>query len=490
MAAFLPRSAPASQGVAPAAILSLLDALDERPDIEMHSLMLVRHGQVVAEGWWAPYTADRPQLLYSLSKSFTSTAAAFAQAEGLLDLDDTVLSHFPEFAADVTDPRSRSMRIRHIAAMASGHTEETLFKAMERDPQEPVRGFLLTPPDRDPGTVFAYNQPCTYTLGSIVQRNAGMPLTSYLRPRLFDPLGIGHVGWHLFPPGREQGFSGLFARTEDVAKLGLLYLQRGQWEGAQLIGAEWVAEATSAQVSNAQNPEPDWRRGYGFQFWMSQHGYRGDGAFGQFCIVLPEQDTVIVTTAYTLTMQAVLDALWTHLLPGLGSAGSGRTSADVGSVQDKLNARLAGLSLPPGDGAAAPVGWEPWTSRPFAVAGPTETAPAPPGPAPATLVTSVEVARSAGGWQITLIEADNALTVPVGAGAWTVSEPVDRHGDVIPVAASGGWLDDRTLRAQVIFLETPHRISVTCALPGRAAEAVWVRPPIRPSGLRELHCPR
>ena len=93
--------------------------------------------------------------------------------------------------------------------------------------RNPVRGFLLIPPDRDPGTVFAYSQPCTYALASIIQRNAGMPLTQYLRPRLFDPLGIGHVGWHTFPPGREQGFSGLHARTEDIAKLGLLYLQRG-----------------------------------------------------------------------------------------------------------------------------------------------------------------------------------------------------------------------------------------------------------------------
>src|SRR3984885_7984308 len=138
----LPRSTASDQGVDPAAILSFLDALDERPDIEMHSLMGLRHGQVVAEGWWAPYTAGRPQLLYSLSKSFTSTAAAFAQAEGLLDLDDTVLSHFPEFAADITDPRSRGMKVRHVAAMASGHTEETLLKALERDPAEPVRGFL------------------------------------------------------------------------------------------------------------------------------------------------------------------------------------------------------------------------------------------------------------------------------------------------------------------------------------------------------------
>src|ERR1700720_1438425 len=102
MPSSLPRSAPSDQGVDSAAILSFLDALEQRPDIEMHSLMVVRHGRVVAEGWWAPYSAERPHLLYSLSKSFTSTAAAFAAAEGLLGLDDTVVSHFPEFEADIT----------------------------------------------------------------------------------------------------------------------------------------------------------------------------------------------------------------------------------------------------------------------------------------------------------------------------------------------------------------------------------------------------
>jgi CubicO group peptidase (beta-lactamase class C family) len=246
MPSSLPRSTPADQRVDPAAILSFLDAVDERPDIEMHSLMVVRHGRVVAEGSWAPYSAGRPQLLYSLSKSFTSTAAAFAQAEGLLDLDDTVISHFAEFDADITDPRSRSVKVRHVASMAAGYTREMLAEAITRDREEPVRGFLLIPPDRDPGTVFAYSQPCTYALASIIQRNAGMPLTRYLRPRLFDPLGIGHVGWHTFPPGREQGFSGLHARTEDIAKLGLLYVQGGRWEGAQLIPWKWVAEATDA----------------------------------------------------------------------------------------------------------------------------------------------------------------------------------------------------------------------------------------------------
>jgi CubicO group peptidase (beta-lactamase class C family) len=485
MPSSLPRSAPADQGVDPAAILGFLDALRERPDIEMHSLMVVRHGQVVAEGWWAPYSAGRPHLLYSLSKSFTATAAAFAQAEGLLDLDDTVVSHFAEFATDITDPRSRSMKIRHVASMASGHIRETLGEALERDQEEPVRGFLLTPPDRDPGTVFVYNQPCTYTLASIVQRNAGMSLTRYLRPRLFDPLGIGHVGWHTFPPGREQGFSGLHARTEDIAKLGLLYLQQGQWEGTQLISKDWVAEATSAQVSNSGNDSPDWQQGYGFQFWMSRHGYRGDGAAGQFCVILPEQDAVIVTTAYTRDMQAMLDAMWAHLLPGMGTASPGTASA-----HDQLSARLACLQLPASTGVPVPGDWGPWTGKPFTVTASTADPQAQPFlPSAATLLTSIEVAPRTGGWEISLIEPGNALAFPVGSGSWTVSDHADRHGDTIPVAASGGWVDDQTLRAEVIFLETPHRMDITCSLPGRTADAVWRNPPITASRLQDLRCP-
>jgi CubicO group peptidase (beta-lactamase class C family) len=479
MASSLPRGTPADQRVDPAAILGFLDALDSHPGIEMHSLMLVRNGQVVAEGWWAPYSAGRPQLLYSLSKSFTSTAAAFAQAEGLLDLDDTVISHFAEFDADITNPRSRAVRLRHVAAMASGHTRDMLLEAVSRDRHEPVRGFLLSPPDREPGTVFAYSQPCTYALASIIQRNAGMPLTQYLRPRLFDPLGIGPVGWQTFPPGREQGFSGLYARTEDIAKLGLLYLQRGRWQGAQLIPEAWVAEATSKQVSHPDGANSDWAQGYGFQFWMSRHGYRGDGAFGQFCVILPEQQTVIVTTAYTTDMQAMLDAMWAHLLPGLGTA-----EPVPGPAQDQLTARLGRLGLPACPAKPAPAEWGPWSSAPFPVTDHGADGQIQPA------LTAVAVAPGDAGWQLSLVEAGNALTVPVGSGAWTVSQPTDRRGDAIPVAASGGWLDGGTLRAEIIFLETPHRMDISCALPGRTAAAVWRHPPLMPCKLQHLHCPR
>jgi len=439
--------------------------------------MVVRHGHVVAEGWWAPYSAERPHLLYSLSKSFTSTAAAFAQAEGLLDLDDTVISHFGEFAADITDPRSRSMRIRHIAAMASGHTQDMISAALARDPAEPVRGFLLNPPEQEPGTVFAYNQPCTYTLASIVQRNAGMPLTGYLRPRLFEPLGIGPVGWHTWPPGREQGFSGLHARTEDIAKLGQLYLQRGRWDEVQLIPERWVAEATSAQVANPAQPNPDWRQGYGFQFWIGRHGYRGDGAFGQFCVILPEHDTVVATTASTPEMQAMLDALWTHLLPGLGA-----TSPD-GGAQRELTGRLGALALPACQADPMPADRTAWTGQTLTVAAGTGDGQVQPP------VSSVTVAPGADGWQITLGEADNSLTVPIGAGAWAVSAPADDHGHTIPVAACGGWLDASTLRAEVIFLETPHRLNLTCSLAGHRAETSWRYPPLFEGRLADLHCP-
>jgi CubicO group peptidase (beta-lactamase class C family) len=197
----LPGSSPSRHGVDADGITAFLDAIEDAEDIELHSLMIARHGDVIAAGWWAPYGPDRPHLLYSLSKSFTSTAAGLAVAEGLLDLDATVVSYFPEFDADVTDPRSRAMLVRHIASMSSGHLADTWPAAARKDPERPVRGFLRMPPDRDPGTVFAYNQSCTYTLATIIQRVTGQPLIAYLRPRLFDVIGVGRAAWDELPAG-------------------------------------------------------------------------------------------------------------------------------------------------------------------------------------------------------------------------------------------------------------------------------------------------
>lgn len=473
----LPRSAPADQRVDPAAVLAFVDAVEADPAIELHSLMVVRHGHVVAEGWWAPHTPERTRLLYSLSKSFTSTALGFALAEGRFGLDDTVVSHFPELDQDITDPRSRSVTLRHLASMASGHNRDLLDEVLARDPQEPVRGLLRIPPDEEPGSIFAYSQPCTYALAAVIQRAAGMPLSAYLRPRLLDPLGIGEVGWLTWPPGREQGFSGLFARTEDVAKLGQLYLQHGRWGDTQLVPEPYVDQATSRRIDTPNQDNVDWRQGYGYQFWMARHGYRGDGAFGQFCVVLPTQDAVVATTGGTEAMQAVLDSLWDHLLPGLGS---GRPDA---AAHRELAQRLAGLSLPACVAKPSPPRWRDWTDRPFPVAPGADGAPAAP-------LTSVALRQADHGLEVTIAESANALTFPVGAGDWLVSAPRDRHGDPVPVATSGGWLDDHSLRVEVIFLESPHRMDIACSLPARTAEAAWRHPPLDGGRLQTLHRPR
>ena len=473
----LPRSPATEQGVDPGAVLAFVEAVDTDPAIELHSLMVLRHGHVVAEGWWAPHTPERTRLLYSLSKSFTTTALAFALDEGLVDLDDTAVSYFPEFSDEVTDARSRAITLRHLASMASGHDREMLDEAAERDPEELVRGFLLIPPDASPGSVFAYSQPCTYTLAAILQRRAGQRLSEYLRPRLFDPLGIGNVGWQRRPAGRELGFSGLFARTEDVAKLGQLYLQRGRWEGVQLVPETYVEVATSRQVDTPGMENPDWRQGYGYQFWMARHGYRGDGAFGQFCVVLPEQQAVVAITGGTEAMQAVLDHAWDHLLPGLGSA-----SPDPDALPE-LADRLGALHLPARRTRRAPGRWDEWTAAPFPVT-------SAPDPATGTLLTSVTVARAGDRPEVTIAEPRNSLTFAVTDGEWLVSEPRDARGDAVPVAASGGWLDEHTFLAEVIFLETPHRLDVVCSLPARTADATWRVRPLDGGRLRTLHRPR
>lgn len=473
----LPRSSAESQGVDPAGIGAFLDTLEAADDIELHSVMVIRHGRLVAEGWWSPYRAEQPHLLYSLSKSFTSTAVGFAVGEGLIDLDATVLSYFPELGADITDARSRSMKVRHVAAMASGHLSETLERALANDPVDLVRGFLLVPPDREPGTVFAYNQPCTYALAAIVQRLSGQTLISYLRPRLFDSLGIGPVGWQQHPSGHDLGFTGLHATTDAIARLGLLYLQRGVWNGTRLLSEAWVDEATSRQVDNPDEPNPDWRQGYGFQFWMARHGFRGDGAYGQFCVVLPEQDAVVAITAATQNMQGILDAVWAHLLPAMTAE-----ALEPSPVAAELTDRLAALALPPLTGEPeppnGPQAWSDVTLRP----GPT-------GDAQPSL-TGVRLVRDGDRWRLVLAD-DVEISALVGAGAWETNLGETANGDSgVPIAVSGGWTDKDTFRADVVFLETPHRLELTGSLSRATFELGWQTVALRAGRLADLRMPR
>ncbi|MEV6180879.1 serine hydrolase domain-containing protein [Streptomyces sp. NPDC052015] len=473
----LPSSTPSAQGVDASGVLAFLDAVEAAEGIEPHSLMVLRHGHVVAAGWWAPYTPDRLHLLYSLSKSFTATATGLAVAEGLIRLDDPVISYFPEFEADITDPRSRAMRVRHLASMTSGHEAETYERAAALDPEELVRGFLLLPPERDPGTVFAYNQPATYTLAAILQRVTGRSLTAYLRPRLLDPLGIGEVAWLTDRRGRELGFSGLHGTTDAVARLGQLYLRGGVWEDRRLLSRAWVAEATRALIPTAgamgDTDREDWDRGYGFQFWQSRHGYRGDGAYGQFCLVLPEQDAVVAVTAATTDMQALLNLVWQHLLPAFRPG----PPAGPQDAETALADRLARLSLPAAPGRAAPPDRTgEWSAAEFAPYGGVRAGL--PG------LTGAAVNADADGWTLTLVEHGHRLDLRLRPGGWSVAE------EPVPTAVSGGWTDRDTLAVDIAFLETPHRLRVACSLPGRTLTARWGTEPLHGGPLRSLRAPR
>ncbi len=307
----LPRSTPEAQGVSSAGILAFLETAD-REVKSLHSFILVRHGHVVAEAWWQPEAADKPHVLWSLSKSFTSTAVGLAVAEGKLSIDDTVLKFFPEDAPKEPSANLKAMRVRDLLTMSTGHQDELNW----REAANWVSAFLAHPVPHKPGTHFRYNTPATYMLSAIVQKVTGQTVLAYLQPRLFAPLGIEEPTWETSPQGISIGGYGLYLRTEDIAKFGQLYLQKGQWQGTQLIPATWIEQATSKQVSNGSDPEKDWDQGYGFQFWRCRHGaYRGDGKDGQFCIVLPEQDAVIAITANAGDMQAELNIVWDKLLP-------------------------------------------------------------------------------------------------------------------------------------------------------------------------------
>src|SRR5262245_36761181 len=244
-----PRATPESQGVSSGAVLALIEAL-ERVDA-MNSFMLVRHGHVIAEGWWAPYTAQDNHELYSLSKSFTSTAVGMAVAEGRLSIDDEVLKFFPDDTPAAPGANLKAMRVRDLLTMSTGNQDEVPTAADRIS----AKAFLTNAVPHKPGTHFKYNTPATFMLSAIVQKQTGQTVLDYLRPRLFEPLGITQPNWNTNWQGISLGGYGLSVRTEDIARFGQLYLQKGKWNGKQLIAKDWVEMATSKQVSNGSNPK-------------------------------------------------------------------------------------------------------------------------------------------------------------------------------------------------------------------------------------------
>jgi len=451
-----PRATPESQGITSQSIRRFIAAANAS-GISWHSFMLLRHGQVVAEGWWKPYGSDYIHSLYSLSKSFTSTAIGILVKEGKLDIHAKVISFFPgDLPANISE-NLQQMTVRSLLTMNTGHAEDTMPKM--RASQDPwVRTFLAQPVEFTPGSHFLYNTGNTYMLGAILHKITGETLESYLTPRLFRPLGITGYDWETSPQGLNTAGYGLRVRTEDIAKLGQLYLQKGKWKDASILTPEWVEEATSAQTTSQVN-NGDWSEGYGYQFWRCTHGfYRGDGAFGQFCIVMPQHDAVLAVTGQSPDMQKSMNIIWENLLPGIQTAALPENSGE----QMQLKTELAGLELPVAKGAVSSSLAGKYNGRKWKLA------------ANDLGVQTLQFSFSDKGCRLTAEKGDKMKSLEFGWEKWATNaqrEPyVFNPGEMVPMsskmAGTATWIDDHTLQLNVRFIEAIFGDKLTCVFEG------------------------
>jgi len=340
----LPRSTPEQQGISSAAIRSFLAAIHASGQ-EFHSIMIIRHGHVVAEGWWYPFSPELHQQLYSLSKSFTGTAIGMAIDGKLLKLDDPVTTFFPKDQPSSISTNLAALKVRHLLSMSVGQEKDSI-QTLEHTPEGTTweETFLALPIVYEPGTRFLYNSGASYMLSSIVKQVSGHNVHGYLKPRLYDQLGITGANWTENAEGVNMGASNLRIRTEDIGKLGQLYLQNGKWNGRQLISREWVGLATRKEVDTGKN-DSSWGYGYGFQFWLNPPGgFRADGAYGQYSMVFPEKDTVVVITSESADKESTMHTVWDHLYPALTNH---RTLPGNAAEYRKLRDDLKALVLPP-----------------------------------------------------------------------------------------------------------------------------------------------
>lgn len=460
----LPRSTPEAEGVSSATLITFLDSV-EADRHEFHSIMIMRHGKVIAEGWWDPYKPDLRHTLYSTSKSFTSTAVGFAVTEKLLSVNDKVVSFFPDQLPDTVTPYLEEMTVRNLLTMSAGQSPDPTG-TVTNSYREWVKGFLATPVLKEPGTEFLYNSLATFMLSAIVQKVTGEKIADYLQPRLFGPLGIEGYDWEESPEGINSGGWGLRVRTEDMAKLGQLCLQKGMWNGKQIIPAEWVEEATTFKIDQAPDAEPevkaknDWMQGYCYQFWRSRNNaFRADGAFGQYIIIMPEKDAVVAITCESPDMQDEINLVWDHLLPAIQD---GPLPEDKESLA-LLKERLATLALPvPADRPDSPV-----TSH---ISGKKFL------PADSTNDTGYFNALFTGDTCLLSMEMNGQeYKIPSGRGKWVTSKTglagpnlISRPGDSVQhlIAAAYEWSDNSTLEMIIRYIESPHHIKVKCSFEG------------------------
>ena len=299
---------PESVGISSKGIMKFLDRMEQN-QIELHSFMVLRHGQCAAKGWWKPYDEKFRHPLYSFSKSLTATAIGFAQQEGILSVDEKIVDIFPELLPE--------------------HPSEYLYK---------------------------YNTAGTNMLAAVLRRKTGQNVTEFLKPRLLEPLGITSLTCALLGDGTELGGGGMKMVTEDMAKFTYFLSRQGEWEGKQLLRKEWFERACHKQIETEGDSEghvKDWAQGYGYQCWMGRYpgSFRADGAYGQFGVVFPDLDLIVILTSSTEQTQEELSALQEDLIPYVQKEAGELAPSPLAETVKEYTAQLA---LPPRRGTRNP----------------------------------------------------------------------------------------------------------------------------------------
>lgn len=304
----------------------------ENDSMDIHSVMIVKDGSVIYSRWQSEGADSVPHVLHSVSMTFTATAVGLAIDDGKMALTDKVIDFFPDkLPAEVSD-NLKAMTVRDLLTMTCGHDEEPSGVFRGGQDIDWVQAFLAHPVIHEPGTFYLYNSLGTYMLSAIVQQVTGEKVVDYLNSRLFEPLHISKPKWEESPQGINCGGWGLYLKTEDLAKMGQLLLQKGVWNGEQIIPEAWVNEMSKKQVESI-NPgtrieqaaergmtkeTSDWMQGYGYQMWRCRPGcFRADGARGQYIIVVPDKNAVIAITSNVEDLQGELNLVWNSILPVL-----------------------------------------------------------------------------------------------------------------------------------------------------------------------------
>ena len=461
----LPISNPEAQGVVSDSITHFLDAIAQT-NHEFHSFMILRHGKIIAEGWWNPYRSDLKHTMYSVSKSFTATAVGFAVTEKKLSVDDKVISFFPNDLPDTVSPYLSELRVKDLLSMSVG---------MQPDPTAEigsnydnwVKAFLKTPIINEPGTKFLYNSMGSYMLSAIVQKVTGKKVFDYLKPRLFQPLGISGIDWEYSPQGINTGGWGLRLKTEDMAKFGQLFLQKGIWNGKQVLSKQWIAEASTKKIDQDPNApqsrkdSSDWLQGYCYQMWRCRNnGFRADGAMGQFIIILPDKDAVIAITSETRNMQSEFNLVWKYIFPAFQSK---KLPANPHALA-RLKSKSSSLMLTPGKGGHSDLE--------SAVGGKTFNVDS-------GSFKGIRLDFKNGICNLTL-KTDSAVhQISFGAGKWINGQTTKRGPYLVAsirgnrqgltsykVAGSYQWLDEKNLELTLRYTESPHTEIISCIFDG------------------------